>query len=244
MPEREGEGPSLLAMLEELRWRLVWFAAFLFVAFLISLWFSGEIFAWLALPLVGGLEKGEGLIGTGLMEALLIRLKVSLTAALFASSPVFFYHAWRIASPVLGIQQKVSALPFVLSASFFFSAGGLFCHQLVFPVAFSYLIGQYRTIATSPEIRAAEYFAFSFRMMIGFGLTFELPVVSFFLARLRLITHSQLWKHSRIAAIAIFILAAVLTPGPDVLSQLLLAGPLCVLYGISIVVAYLAHPKG
>jgi len=115
----------------------------------------------------------------------------------------------------------------------------------VFPVGFRFFLDEYASIGVAPEIRISEYLSFATRMLLAFGITFELPVVTFFLARIGLVTHRHLIAAGRYAIVVIFIVAAVLTPGPDVASQLLMAAPLLVLYGVSVVVAFLvARPAG
>src|SRR5207244_10046038 len=130
--------------------------------------------------------------------------------------------------------------PFAVAASFFFVLGASFCYWLVFPVGFRFFLAEYESIRVSPEIRISEYLNFTSRMLLAFGVTFELPVVTFFLARLGVVTHRTLLSMGRYAIVVIFIVAAVLTPGPDVASQLLMAAPLLVLYGLSIGVAWAA----
>jgi sec-independent protein translocase protein TatC len=129
-------------------------------------------------------------------------------------------------------------IPFVVFASFFFAFGAGFCHVVVLPVAYAFFIEQYQTIEVQATIRISEYLTFTARMLLAFGVTFELPVLAFFFARIGLINHKMLIGALRYAIIIIFIVAAVLTPGPDVASQLLLATPLLLLYVLSIGVAY------
>ncbi len=117
--------------------------------------------------------------------------------------------------------------------------GASFCYWLVFPVGFRFFLAEYESISVAPQIRISEYLNFASRMLLAFGVTFELPVVTFFLARVGLVTHRTLLGTWRYATVVIFIVAAVLTPGPDVASQLLMATPLLVLYWLSIGVAWL-----
>jgi sec-independent protein translocase protein TatC len=121
--------------------------------------------------------------------------------------------------------------------------GAWFCDAIVCPVGFRFFLAEYASIGVAPQLRISEYLTFSARMLLAFGVTFELPVVTFFLARIGLVTHRTLIGWGRYAIVAIFALAAVLTPGPDVASQLLMAAPLLVLYGLSILIAYaIARP--
>jgi sec-independent protein translocase protein TatC len=129
-------------------------------------------------------------------------------------------------------------VPFVLCATFFFIGGAYFCYRIVLPVAFKYFIEQYSTMGVTPAIRIGEYFTFFFRMVLAFGVTFELPVFTFFLVRLGIWDYRFMIRSFRYAILVIFILAAMLTPTPDVINQSLLALPMLVLYVLSIGVAY------
>jgi sec-independent protein translocase protein TatC len=136
------------------------------------------------------------------------------------------------------------ALPFSVAASFFFVAGAAFCYYLVFPVAFRFFLEEFTSVGIAAQIRVSEYLTFTSRMLLAFGATFELPVVTFFLARVGLVTHRTMLAWSRYAIVAIFVVAAVLTPGPDIASQMLMATPLLVLYALSIGIAYVvARPR-
>jgi len=240
----------LTAHLEELRWRLIKSLLAIAVGFIACYNFADFLFALLTRPLLA-LNTGSGaeatavhLIGTGVVEAFFTKLKVSLIAALFLASPVILYQIWQFVAPGLYATEKRYARPFVFFGTFFFCAGAWFCYAMVLPVGYRFFIEQYETISVNPEIRISEYLSFTSRMLLAFGATFELPVITFFLARLGFVTHTVMLSYLRYAILVIFIVAAVLTPGPDVASQLLMAGPLLVLYGLSIGVAYMfAKPK-
>jgi sec-independent protein translocase protein TatC len=240
-PDTDARMP-LTAHLEELRWRLVRALAAIGVAFAVCYWFADEIFVFLVRPLASLRPNDALIIGTGVTEAFFTKLKVSFIAALFAASPVIFFQAWRFVAPGLYESEKRLAVPFAAAASFFFVLGASFCYWLVFPVGFAFFLAEYSSISVAPQIRISEYLTFASRMLLAFGVTFELPVVTFFLARLGIVTHRLLLGMGRYAIVVIFIVAAVLTPGPDVASQLLMAAPLLVLYGLSIVVAWFVAP--
>jgi len=225
--------------LEELRWCLIKSLAAVVSAFLLCFQFSDRIVAFMIAPLMGTLQPGQGLIGTGVAEAFFFEMKVALVAGAFVASPVIFYQLWRFIAPGLQDREKRLVIPFVLFTSLFFLGGAYFCYRAVLPVAFLYFIDQYRSLAVSPEIRIGEYFTFFSRMILAFGVTFELPLFTFFLVRLGLWNYRSMWRTFRYAIIAIFIVAAILTPGPDIASQILLAIPLTLLYLLSIGVAYL-----
>lgn len=228
----------LTAHLEELRWRLVRALIAIAIAFIAVYNFSDLLFAFLTRPLLAMHEGPVELIGTGVTEAFFTKLKVSFIAAVFLSSPVLFYQVWMFVAPGLYDSEKRYARPFVFFATLFFLLGAAFCYVVVFPVGYRFFLEEYATIGVAPAIRISEYLSFTARMLLAFGLTFELPVVTFFLARLGMITHQTMVRHFRYAVLGIVIIAAVLTPGPDVASQMLMAGPLLVLYVLSIGVAY------
>ena len=229
----------LTAHLEELRWRIVRALLALGLAFGVCYYFAEALFVFLVRPLAALRPDQALIIGTGVTEAFFTKLKVSLIAALFAASPIIFFQAWRFVAPGLYDSEKRLAVPFAAAASLFFVVGASFCYWLVFPVGFRFFLAEYESISVSPEIRISEYLNFTSRMLLAFGITFELPVVTFFLARVGVVTHHTLLRTWRYATVIIFIVAAVLTPGPDVASQLLMATPLLVLYWLSIGIAYL-----
>lgn len=228
----------LTAHLEELRWRLIKSLLAVTVGFIATYNLADQLFAFLTRPLLALNLGAVQLIGTGVTEAFFTKLKVSAIAAIFLVSPVLFYQAWMFVAPGLYDQEKHYARPFVVFATFFFIAGAAFCYWVVFPVGYRFFIEEYLSIGVSPSIRISEYLSFTARMLLAFGVTFEMPVVTFFLARLGLVTHKTMLTYARYAVLVIFIVAAILTPGPDVASQLLMAAPLLVLYALSVGVAY------
>jgi sec-independent protein translocase protein TatC len=236
-PEADVRMP-LTAHLEELRWRIVRALLAIGAAFAVCYWWAEPIFEFLIRPLAALRPETTLLIGTGVTEAFFTKLKVSFIAAVFVASPVIFFQAWRFVAPGLYESEKRLAVPFSAAATTFFVLGAGFCYVLVFPVGFEFFLEQYASIRVAPQLRISEYLTFASRMLLAFGLTFELPVVTFFLARIGVVTHHTLIGFARYAVVVIFALAAILTPGPDIASQLLMAGPLLVLYALSIGVAY------
>ena len=224
--------------LEELRKRLIRALLAVTVAFIGVYNFSDVLFDLLTRPLLGLHDGSVQLIGTGVTEAFFTKLKVSAIAALFIASPVIFYQIWMFVAPGLYDTEKRYAKPFVFFATIFFILGASFCYVVVFPVGYRFFLAEYATIGVAPAIRISEYLSFTARMLLAFGVTFELPVVTFFLARLGMVTHRSMIGYFRYALLVIVIVAAVLTPGPDIASQMLMAGPLLVLYVLSIGVAY------
>jgi sec-independent protein translocase protein TatC len=231
--------------LEELRRRLGKTLLATAVAFAVCYPQSEAIFAFILQPLLlasATAAKGAELIGTGIAEAFFTRLRVSLIAALFLAMPVILYQLWAFVTPALKQTEARYARYFVVFGSIFFLAGAWFCYDVVFSVGFPFFLAEYDRIGVDPAIRISEYLSFSSRLLLAFGLTFEMPVATFFFARVGLITHKTLLGHSRYAVLGLFIISAILTP-PDVASQILMVVPLMVLYMVSIAVAYLFRRK-
>jgi len=224
--------------LEDLRWCLLKSLAAITVASGACYFFSDLIFGFIVAPLRQNLQPGQSLIGTGVTEAFFIEIKVALAAGVLFSCPFIFYQIWRFIAPGLSGGEKKRVLPFVLFATLFFVGGAYFCYRIVLPVAFQYFIEQYGTMGVTPAIRIGDYFSFFFRMVLAFGVTFELPVFTFFLVRLGIWDYRFMLRSFRYAIVAIFIIAAVLTPTPDIINQCLLALPMLLLYVASIGVAY------
>lgn len=178
------------------------------------------------------------IVGTGIAEAFFTRIGVSFVGAVFLALPVILFQLWKFVAPGLESHEARYAKWFVLFGTFFFLAGATFCYLLVFPVGFPFFLQEYADIGVDPVLRISEYLSFTSRMMLAFGVTFEMPVVIFFLARAGFVDYRQLITYSRYAVLAIFIVAAVLTPTPDAASQLMMAVPLLFLYGVSIGVAW------
>jgi sec-independent protein translocase protein TatC len=230
---------TLTEHLEELRWCLLKSVLAVVLASGICYFFSEWIFRFIVAPLRQNLQPGQNLIGTSVTEAFFVEIKVALFAGVIFSCPVIFYQIWRFVAPGLSRGERKWVIPFVLCATFFFIGGAWFCYRFVLPVAFKYFIEQYETMGVSPAIRIGDYFTFFFRMVLAFGVTFELPVFTFFLVRVGVWDYRFMLRSFRYAIVAIFIIAAILTPTPDVINQSLLAVPMLLLYIVSIGVAYL-----
>ncbi len=230
----------LSAHLAELRKRLVRALAAIAVAFAVCYPQAQRVFDFLTAPLNAAAVSnpaGAQLIGTGVAEAFFTRLKVSLIASVFLALPVILHQAWMFVLPGLKETEARYARSFVFAGTVFFVAGAAFCYQVVFPFGFPFFLGEYQRIGVAPAIRISEYLSFTSRLLLAFGITFELPVATFFLARMGLVTHRTLLRFGRYAVLIAFVLAAILTP-PDVASQVLMAGPLLGLYVLSIGVAF------
>lgn len=228
--------------LHELRQRLIRALIAVGLGFGVCYALAEPLFAWLTAPLLGLRDEGAGgfsmnLIGTGVPEAFFTKLKVAAIGGVFLATPVILYQLWAFVVPGLYESEKRYARPFVLFGTLFFFGGAGFCYALVMPLGYAFFLEQYASIGIAPEIRISEYLTFTSRMLLAFGATFELPVVTFFLARIGIVTHRTLIEYGRYAIVGIFIVSAILTPA-DVASQILMAIPLTVLYGLSIGVAY------
>lgn len=229
-----------LAHLQELRTRIGYALIGITLTTIIALIWSSELFALLTSPLRSHFQALQ-LIGTGPAEAFFVKLKVGFVAGLILSSPFSFLQLWSFISPGLHTHERRNALPFVIASTLFFLAGISFCFFVVFPFAFQYFSEEFVSIDISPNIRIGEYLSFAVKMLLMFGLVFELPILSYFLTRIQLLHYTWLIKNFRYSVIAIFVIAGILTP-PDVITQLLLAFPMLALYGLCIGVSYWVNP--
>ncbi|NCD11998.1 MAG: twin-arginine translocase subunit TatC [Epsilonproteobacteria bacterium] len=226
--------------LAELRKRLSISLAVVIVMFLVCFSFWQPILDWMIAPLKEVLPAGSSVIFTGVQEPFFTAMKVAFFAGFIVSLPVIFWQFWLFVAPGLYDNEKRLVIPFVSAATLMFLMGAAFCYYIVVPLAFAFLIGFGSTLFTAlPSI--GEYVGFFTKILVGFGLSFEMPVIIFFFAKLGLVDDKGLKEFFRYAIIIIFILAAMLTP-PDVLSQFLMAAPLIILYGISILVAKAVNP--
>ena len=231
----------LTGHLAELRTRLGLALLAVAVAFTFCYPQSAFLFHFLEAPLRDSANAANlkfQIIGTGVAEAFFTRIAVSAIAALFLALPVVLYQLWRFIVPGLESREARYAKWFVLFGTFFFLAGAGFCYAVVFPVGFPFFLQEYEAIGVDAQLRIGEYLSFTSQMMLAFGVTFEMPVVVFFLARAGMVTHRMLIDHGRYAILAIFIVAAILTP-PDAASQMMMAIPLLLLYLLSIGVAWM-----
>jgi sec-independent protein translocase protein TatC len=226
--------------LEELRARLIRIGLAVGVGFALAYNWAGLVFALVTQPLRALGAAHASFVGTGLAEAFLTKLKVSFIAGVFLASPVILYQIWRFVAPGLYAHERRYAVSFVTVGTLCFFLGAAFCHQVMFSVGYAFLLAEYAALGVEATLRISEYVSFSSQLLLAFGCVFELPVLAFFLARVGVVTPAQLLGGWRYAIVGIFVVAAVLTPA-DVTSQLLMAGPLLILYGISVGVAYLAR---
>ncbi len=233
--EPEEKGMTLMEHLAELRTRLVRSFIVVGLVFVVCYTFSEQLFAALCQPLIDALPEGSKLIFTALPEAFFVYLQVGLVAAVFVASPYLFYQIWGFISPGLYEEEKKYMVPMALISAIFFLGGASFCFFVVFPYAFTFFVGfASEEIAAMPSL--SEYLGFALKLLIAFGLIFEMPLFTFFLARMGVVTAKIMRTGRKYAVLCIFIVAAILTP-PDVISQLLMAFPMMLLYELSIGVA-------
>ncbi|MGP1580968.1 MAG: twin-arginine translocase subunit TatC [Wolinella sp.] len=226
--------------IQELRTRLINAIIALFVAFFICFFFWEGILEWMIAPLKSALPAGSNVIFTEVGEAFFTAIKVSFFSAFMFSLPVIFWQLWLFVAPGLYQNEKMLILPFVFFGTLMFVLGALFAYYIVFPFGFTYLINFGSTLFTAlPSV--GFYVTFFAKLMIGFGIAFELPVATFFLAKMGLVTDRTLRDFFKYAVVLIFILAAILTP-PDVITQFMMAIPLIFLYWVSILIAKFINP--
>lgn len=233
--EAAGKPMSLMDHLSELRVRLVRCSIAVGLGFLACWAVVDPIFNALVDPLLAVLPKGSHAIYTTLPEGFFTRMYIAFVAGVFVASPVIFYQVWSFIAPGLYEEEKRYIIPVAVLSALFFMAGGAFCYFVVFPYAFSFFVSfATESIVAMPKV--SDYLSFVLKLILAFGLIFEMPLFAFFLARMGLITAAMMRKARRYAILAIFVVAAILTP-PDVVSQLLMACPMLVLYELSILVA-------
>ena len=193
------------------------------------------IFDALVAPLLSVLPDGSHAIYTTLPEGFFTRMHIAFVAGVFVSSPAIFYQVWAFIAPGLYEEEKRSIIPVAIMSALCFVSGGAFCYFVVFPNAFAFFMS-YATDSIVAMPKISDYLSFVLKLILAFGLVFEMPLFAFFLARMGIITAELMRRVRRYAILGIFIVAAILSP-PDVVSQLLMAAPMLVLYEVSIFVA-------
>lgn len=227
--------------LEELRKRLIYSLIAVGVSFIICFAFKEWLFKILTLPLIAILPENSSMIFTSLPEAFFTYLKISFFGGLFLSSPFVLYQIWKFISPGLYVSEKKYALPFVFFSTIFFIGGSLFAYFVVFPFGFKFFVS-FATDFIKPMLTLKEFLSFSCKLLLAFGIIFELPIFMFFMARIGLVNSKALATKRKYAILITFIVAAVLTP-PDIVTQIMMAIPVMLLYEISIWVVKLSEKK-
>lgn len=228
---------SFLAHLDELRRRLIVVFVSLIVAFLVCWSFAPAIFELIEAPLVSQMPDDGRLAYTRLTAPFFLYMKVAFFAGTFLAAPVILLQVWLFIRPGLYKRERRYAVPFIFFSSAFFIAGGYFGYRVVLPLACSFFIEMGQRF--DDVITIDEYFSFANRLMLGMGLVFETPILIFFLARLGLVTPEFLLRHFKWAVLIIFVIAAIITPTPDMVTQSALAVPMILLYLLGVGVAKL-----
>lgn len=233
----------LIEHLIELRRRLLWSVAALAAAFGVCLYFAEPIFAFLVQPL---LAAGQGkIIYTDVFEAFFVNLKVAFFAALMVAFPVMATQVWQFVAPGLYRKEKEALLPFLVMTPVLFTAGAALAYYVAMPVALRFLLGFQGDIGGVQQEAlpgVGNYLSFVTKFIFGFGVAFLTPVLLMLLERAGIVTRAQLVSGRRYAIVGAFVIAAVLTP-PDILSQLLLAVPLVLLYELALIAIWFTERR-
>jgi sec-independent protein translocase protein TatC len=237
-----GRSVSLIAHLEELRKRIFVSVVAVMIGFIACWSFADHIFGLMQQPIVQALRHhgiAGGLVYLNPTEPFNLYLQVALVAGLFAASPVVFYQLWLFIAPGLYRREKRYVLPFLLSTVGLFISGGLFGYKMVYPASLDFLIGYGQRF--QPMITIGEYTKLFATIIVGLGLMFEMPILVFFLALMRVITARWMWRNVQYSMLVIFVVAAIVTPTADILNMCLFAAPMIGLYAISMGVAWLVN---
>jgi len=221
---------SFISHLVELRQRLVRAVVAVLALFVVLVFWpgSGMIYDFLALPLMSALPEGAKMIATGVVTPFMVPMKVTALAAFIVALPYVLYQAWAFVAPGLYEHEKKLALPLVVSSTALFLAGMAFCYYFVFGRVFAFIHDfAPKSITPAPDIEA--YFSFVITMFLAFGITFEIPIVQMVLVRMGLASVEKMQQARPYVIVGAFVISAIVTP-PDVLSQFMLAVPMCLLY--------------
>ncbi len=226
------EKQPFTAHLEELRSRLIKSFIAVTIGFLLSYFFKEKIFEILTLPLIKVMNPGDHLIYTNLPEAFFTFLKAAFISGIMVASPYLLYQFWMFVAPGLYDKERRMVLPVLFLSTLFFLGGALFGYFVVFPLGFEFFLS-FASDNIRPMPSMKEYLGFASKLLLAFGVAFELPLVLTFLARLGIVSVDMLKRYRKYAILLFFVGAAILTP-PDVVSQVLMAVPMMLLYELSI----------
>jgi sec-independent protein translocase protein TatC len=242
--ELDGAGGkmSFLEHLDELRKRLIASVYALVAGCVVSFIFVGRTQEWILRPLWQLMPEGNKLMYTAPTEGFMTMMKIGALGGLFIALPFIILQLWLFIAPGLYANEKRFAVPFVLLGTFFFLSGAAFSHYVAFPYTWKFFLG-FETEYLEFRPKLSDVFSLWVKMLLAFGVIFQMPTIVFFLARMGMVTAGFLIKHTKYAVLIIFVLGAVLSPGTDVVSQALMAGPMLVLYGVSIGIAWLFARK-
>jgi sec-independent protein translocase protein TatC len=237
----DGSRMSFLEHLDELRKRLIYSVYALLIGCAIAFFFVGRIQEFIFVPLFEILD-GNQFIYTRGFEPFMLTMKTGALAGLMVSSPLIIYQFWLFVAPGLYSHEKRFAIPFVLFCTIFFLAGAAFSHWIAFPWTWAFFKSwENAYMQFLPNI--GDAFSIYVKMLLAFGLIFQMPTIVFFLARMNVVTAGFLARNTKYAVLIIFIVAAVISPGTDVVSQAMMAGPMLALYAISILIAWIVAPR-
>jgi len=237
-----GSKMSFLEHLDELRKRLIYVVYSLLAGCVVAYIFITRIFEFIMRPLQQMLGPGGYLQYTSGSEPFMLYVKIGFLAGIFIASPLILWQIWKFIAPGLYTHEKKFAIPFVFLSTVFFVAGGLFAHFVAFPVTWNFFIG-FGTDYMKFVPKVDEAFSLYTKMLLGFGVIFEMPTLVFFLARMGVVTGGFLLKYFKYAFLGIFIIAAVISPGTDMMSQVVMAVPMLGLYIISIAIAFIFQKR-
>ena len=224
----------------DLRKRLTISTITVVIMFFACFSFYEPILEWMMAPVKHALPAGTSMIAVEIQETFFTAMKVAFFGGFIISLPVIFWQLWLFLAPGLYDHEKKLVVPFVFFATLMFLLGAAFAYYIVVPIGFDFLIAFGNSVVSVlPSI--GKYVGFFTKLMIGFGIAFELPVITFFLAKIGIVNDQMLKDFFRYAVVLIFIISAILTP-PDVISQVLMAAPLLILYGVSIYIAKVFNP--
>ena len=236
MSDPDNEKMPLTAHLEELRTRLIRSLIVVGICFVVCYGFKEKLFWIVSRPLIQVMPPGSFMIFTGLPEAFFTYLKISFFAGLFLASPYVLYQIWKFISPGLYQAEKKYVVPFVITSTLLFISGICFGYFLVLPPAFKFFV-DFSTDFFKPMFTLKEYLSLTLKLLLAFGIVFEIPVFLFFLTKIGIVNSRTLAKKRKYAILIIFIAAAILTPTPDAFTQILMALPMMVLYEVGILVS-------
>lgn len=226
---------TFLEHLEELRWVFIKSVVAVVLGTCVCLAFSARIYRWLQAPLVQVLPEGSHFIATTPFESYAAYFKVAMVFGFFLATPFIFYFFWNFLRHGLHPGERRGVIPIALATSGLFVGGALFGYFVVFPAGFQFVVGILEGTGIVFYPKMSDYLSFALRMLLAFGLVFELPLFLLVLGKFGLVSAKQLSGARKYAVVLIFLVAGVLTPGPDVLSQVLMALPLLVLFEVGIV---------
>jgi sec-independent protein translocase protein TatC len=242
LDEFEGGKMSFLEHLDELRTRIIWSLASLGVGVLIAFFFIDDIFDFIMRPMQRMLPVGQTLIYTDPSEAFMLQIKIALIAGLIVASPLVFTQVWLFIAPGLYQHEKRLAIPFVAMSSVLFTAGAAFSHYAVFPVVWRFF-ASFSTDYVTYMPRVEPAFSIYLRLVLALGITFQLPTIVLFLARMGLITPRFMIRNIKYAVLLIVIGSAVLSPDGGGVGMVVMGGPVILLYVFSIGLAWLFGKK-